>query len=253
VLLGDSYTFGVGVDDQDVYASRLQNLVGSAWRVVNGGMAGWGIDSEIKWFFQTGSHYQPRAVVLQFCSNDPWDSNTGVTTVADGRFTFHSVPASSQKPAWMDWASRSSLLQRSHLYSLIRSYAERGPGDFNRRVLDSGKAADSATTGSARRTHEESQYLEYLRTFAIRLNEERIPLLFLSVTHNASSGYTYDVAMFPEIEARVHRLEEEGMLRFVELPLSEMEKSPESPEGHHWGSNHHKLVAEALAAALARP
>jgi len=252
--VGDSYTFGIGVSDTEVYSARLQQLVGNRWRVVNGGMAGWGIDSEIKWFYQTGRHYQPRAVVLQFCGNDAWDSNTGVTTVSNGRFVFHPLPGSARKPAWMDWASRSGLLQRSHLYSLLRSYTERGPADFNRRVLESGDATDPVPAAApARRSREEVQYLEYLRTFAEGLREDQIPFLFVSTTHKAGSAYIYDVAMFPQIEAGVRRLEAEGLLRFVELPLSDMQSYAESPEGHHWGAQHHTRVAEAIAAALPEP
>jgi hypothetical protein len=249
IVLGDSITFGIGVDDGDVYSAQLQNLVGNAWRVVNGGMAGWGIDSEIKWFFQTGTGYQPRAVVLQFSLNDPWDSNTGVTTVADGRFEFH--PVASQKPAWMDWASRSGLLQRSHLYSLLRSVETRGgAGDFTARVLGTGSTAAPGTAGSARQTHQELQYVEYLRTFAERLGDDGIPLLLLSETHDGESGYTYDIATFPLIEAGLRRLQGEGLLRFIELPLTQMQKYKRSPEGHQWGPEHHRLVAESLAAAL---
>jgi hypothetical protein len=249
VLLGDSFTFGIGVDDGDVYSVQLQNLVGRTWRVVNGGMAGWGIDSEIKWFFQAATDYRPRAVVLQFCANDPWDSNTGVTTVKDGQFEFHPIPVSSRKPSWMDWASRSSVLQRSHLYSLIRSLEARaGPGDFNQRVLRGGQS--TVPPELTPQTHEQLQYVKYLRTFAERLHDRKIALLLLSVTHEAKTGYTYDLSTFPLIEAEVHRLGEEGLLRFVELPLNEMQKYVGSPEGHQWGRKHHRFVARAIASVL---
>jgi hypothetical protein len=249
VLLGDSFTFGIGVDDGDVYSVQLQHLVGTRWRVVNGGMAGWGIDSEIKWFFQAATPYRPRAVVLQFCANDPWDSNTGVTTVKDGQFEFHPIPVSLRKPSWMDWASRSGMLQRSHLYSLIRSLeAPGGPGDFNKLVL--GGVKSSGPSESSRHTHEQLHYGKYLRTFAERLHDDNIALLLVSVTRAAETGYTYDLSTFPLIEAEVHRLGKEGLLRFVELPLSEMQTYTGSPEGHQWGPDHHRLVATAVASAL---
>jgi hypothetical protein len=248
-LLGDSYTFGIGVDDGDVYSVELQNLVGRTWRVVNGGMPGWGIDSEIKWFFQAAADYRPRAVVLQFCANDPWDSNTGVTTVKDGQFEFHPIPASSRKPSWMDWVSRSSVLQRSNLYSLIRSLgASGGPEDFNFRAL--GGVNSSGPAESSRHTHEQLQYVQYLHTFAVRLHDDKIPLLLVSVTHDTQTGYVYDLSAFPLIEAEVHRLGEDGLMQFIELPLKQMHTYPGSPEGHHWGPKHHRLVAGAVASAL---
>jgi hypothetical protein len=94
------------------------------------------------------------------------------------------------------------------------------------------------------------QYVTYLRTFAERLRDEHIALLLLSVTREAETGYEYDLSMFPLIEAEVHRLGEEGLLRFVELPLRQMQKYARSPEGHHWGPGHHRLVAAAVANAL---
>jgi hypothetical protein len=254
VLLGDSVTFGIGVDDGDVYSAQLQKLVGNAWRVINGGMAGWGIDSEIKWFFQTGARYQPRAVVLQFSRTDPWDSNTGVTSVVEGAFEFHVVPASSRKPSWMDWVARAGVLQRSHLYSLLRSFeTPGGAGDFNARALRERADAGTAPAEPPRRAHQEVQYLEYLQTFAESLSDDGIRFLLLSGTHDEKSGYASDIAAFPRVEAGVRSLEKQGLLRFVELPLNEMQKYMASPEGHPWGPEHHRIVAEALAAALRDP
>jgi hypothetical protein len=249
VLLGDSSTFGIGVDDDDVYSVRLQNLVGKAWRVVNGAMSGWGVDSEIKWFFQVGAGYHPRVVVLQFSASDTWESSTGVTTIEDGRFAFHPVPESGRKPAWMDWVSRSSVLQRSHLYALLRSLEAGGPGDFNQLVLGDG-GSNPAPAASSRQVQQQLQYVKYLRTFAECLRDEHRAFLFLSVAQDAGGGYRYDLSTFPLIEAEVHRLGEEGLLHFVELPLQEMQKYARSPEGHPWGRKQHRLVAGAVASAL---
>jgi len=41
LMVGDSALFGVGVDDEDTLSSQLQRHVGSAYRVVNAGVAGY--------------------------------------------------------------------------------------------------------------------------------------------------------------------------------------------------------------------
>jgi hypothetical protein len=41
LMVGDSGVFGIGVDDEDTLASRLQGLVGDSYRVVNAGVAGY--------------------------------------------------------------------------------------------------------------------------------------------------------------------------------------------------------------------
>lgn len=41
LMVGDSGIYGVGVDDADTIASRLQRLIGEAYRIVNAGVAGY--------------------------------------------------------------------------------------------------------------------------------------------------------------------------------------------------------------------
>jgi hypothetical protein len=71
----------------------------------------------------------------------------------------------------------------------------------------------------------------------------------VSVTHrNAGSGeYVYDLDTFPRIRDSVRRLEATGELRFVSLPMEAMRTQAVSPEGHQWGSGHHRVVAAELA------
>ena len=157
VALGDSFTFGVGVADGEEYASVLQAALGEGFAVVNGGMGGWGIDSQTKWFDQFGRRYVPRTVVLQFCANDPFDSDTGVVSVEDGELRFH--PYLGEKPAWQRLVSSSALLQRSHLYSLVRAIiaAPAAP------PVDTVVGVNEARERRRRRVQE--RYVEILRAF----------------------------------------------------------------------------------------
>ena len=68
------------------------------------------------------------------------------------------------------------------------------------------------------------------------------------MTHgHGSDEYHYDVDHFPTIKEEVTRLEAAGLLRFVELPTSEMQQYRGSPEGHQWSAQHHRAVARAIA------
>ena len=243
VLLGDSFTFGVGVQDDEVYAARLQEACGVGWTVINGGMSGWGIDSQIKWFYAVGAEYDPAAVVLQFTANDPWDSGTGVTTVEDSGFAFHSY--SVDKPAWQEWLSGSGVLQSSHLFSLLRALeaARGGRG---------GTVADPETARAAATVLQDVQdrYVRYLDAFAAELASQGTRLLFVSVTHPTRDGYVYDLGNYPLIEDAVRRLQAEELLEWVALPMQRMEAAQISDEGHQWGADHHAYVGEALAGVL---
>jgi hypothetical protein len=118
VALGDSFTFGIGVNDNEVYTSIMSSLLGGDYAVVNGGMGGWGIDLEVKWYFKTGSQYHPQYVVLQFTANDPDESFTGLTRIENGKFAFY--PNTNTRPGWQLFLSRSRIIQNSQLYGLLR-------------------------------------------------------------------------------------------------------------------------------------
>ena len=244
-VLGDSFSFGIGVEDDEVFSAQLGRELGGGWHVVNGGMSGWGLDSEIKWYYAVGVPYQPEAVVLQFTANDPWDAGTGVTTLDDdGAFAF--PPYVSDKPAWQEWVSRSKLLQRSHLFSLIRSIQSAGGGQ-------GAGVADPEAAAAAEQVRREVQdrYVTLLTAFAAQLSAEGTALHVVSVTHQEDEAYIYDVENYPIIAAAMERLEEAGLLSFVALPLDRMATMAGSPEGHQWGPEHHRTVAETLAESLA--
>jgi lysophospholipase L1-like esterase len=243
-VLGDSFSFGIGVEDDEVFPAQLGRELGGGWHVVNGGMSGWGLDSQIKWYYAVGARYQPEVVVLQFTANDPWDSGTGVTTVGDdGVFAFH--PYASDKPAWQQWVSRSGLLQRSHLFSLFRSVQSGGGA-----TADVADPEALAAAGQVQREVQE-RYIALLDAFAARLAAEGTSLHVVSVTHREDGAYIYDVDNYPMIADSMERLEEAGLLSFVRLPLDRMETMSGSPEGHQWGPDHHRAVAETLAESLA--
>ena len=66
VLLGDSYTFGIGVDDGDEYASILAENLKSRFNIVNTGVGGWGLTQQIRRFYEFGQLYHPEIVILLF-------------------------------------------------------------------------------------------------------------------------------------------------------------------------------------------
>jgi hypothetical protein len=244
IVLGDSFSFGVGVEDDEVYSARLQAALGEEWWVVNGALGGWGIDSQIKWYARVGADYAPDAVVLQFTANDPYDSDSGVTSVGDDGLAFHPYP--DEKPGWQVWISGSRLLQESHLFALLRSvHAQRGAAPAE------GAEPDPEAVAAAERWNQQVQdrYVAFLAAFADQLADAGVPLLFVSVTHETEEAHAYDLGFYPRIQAGVDSLASLDRLRFVELPLERMGTYPFSPEGH-WGPEHHVELADALTRLL---
>jgi hypothetical protein len=70
VALGDSFTFGEGVDDEQAYPHRLQELLGGGVEVVNLGVHGYGHDQMLIRLREEGLGYAPDLVLLGFYADD---------------------------------------------------------------------------------------------------------------------------------------------------------------------------------------
>ena len=75
LVLGDSYTWGYGVEDHEIFTEVLeQRLIGEdpPWEVINTGVSGWGTDQQWLFLKHEGWAYSPDVVVLAFfLMNDP--------------------------------------------------------------------------------------------------------------------------------------------------------------------------------------
>ena len=231
VVLGDSYTFGVGVNDGEEYPALLARGLGSSARVVNLGVGGFGLTQEIRTFYEFGLLYEPALVVLQFCSNDPHENlYARVTTVEDGRFRFHrdrSMGGSLR--ALKEWLG-DSFLQRSAVYNLVRNRGFR--------LYQSYESRDD-------REKLETFHNELLSAFADDLRRRGIRLVVF--------GVPGQLADWPGIERHVEALDRAGALQYLRSePWFERETDFASPEGHVFGVKGHRIVAEHLLPSISR-
>jgi len=70
LILGDSFTWGMGVNDGDIISEQLQRRAGEKFEVINGSVIGYGTDQELLWLTEEGLKYKPDLVVLAFY---PWN------------------------------------------------------------------------------------------------------------------------------------------------------------------------------------
>jgi lysophospholipase L1-like esterase len=83
LLLGDSFTEGYTVDEEESVRARLERLLDAAGcaphEVINGGTAAYSTDQEYLFFLEEGARYAPDVVVLLFFYNDlPGDTPGGL-------------------------------------------------------------------------------------------------------------------------------------------------------------------------------
>ena len=74
LVLGDSFAWGLGVPDHEVFTRVLQERLDSLptrWEVINAAVSGWGTDQEYLHLVQEGFDFEPDIVILAlFLAND---------------------------------------------------------------------------------------------------------------------------------------------------------------------------------------
>jgi hypothetical protein len=68
LAVGDSFTFGDGVDDQDTWPAVLERLTGM--RVINAGMIAFGLDQAVLRAEQLAGIYSPETIIVAFIPHD---------------------------------------------------------------------------------------------------------------------------------------------------------------------------------------
>ncbi len=243
VVLGDSYSFGMGVSDGEEYPTVMRTRLSGRADVVNLGEPGWGLTQEIRRYYDTGARYDPKIVVLQFCANDPYDDLANrVTVVENGEFKF--VDSQNSLNFVKKYLSR-SFVQHSQLYNFFRMRASRLVLD--RMTQHAAEKLDATAPDAANADVVpgiERTYIELLGLFAAKLHAEGRQLWVISVDHQ--------LEQFPHINAAVHGLDARGELRYLEvLEWLKGNKPYGSPEGHLWGAHAHMLIGNHLAGKVA--
>jgi lysophospholipase L1-like esterase len=118
LVLGDSFAFGVGAEQEESYPARLEEILrkrGARVQVLNAGTPGYSVPDAVTWFQAHGKALDPDVVLLTvFTGNDLQDAAPGGPriVVKDG----HLVPAGKKRRPVALWFN-----QRSHLFSLLKS------------------------------------------------------------------------------------------------------------------------------------
>ena len=72
MVLGDSFAWGYGVADDEVFTTKLEQQLGNRCEVINTGVSGWGTDQQYLFFKNEGCKLDPDVVVVAFfLINDP--------------------------------------------------------------------------------------------------------------------------------------------------------------------------------------
>lgn len=129
VGIGDSFMFGNGVGDDDIYMVKLERLLEKStdqghWQVINTAVPGYNTVMEVETLMTTGLAYQPDYVIIEFVANDLSLPNFIRTTT-------------------------SPVAPRSFLLDLLRQRAGSGRGDPLLDLLDKGGLEHASRSDTA--------------------------------------------------------------------------------------------------------
>jgi lysophospholipase L1-like esterase len=133
LFLGDSNTFGYGVEEEERFSDILARSLPQNYQTINLGVFGYGTDQEALLLERSGLRFTPDVVVLGFSAGDLSDNMSSVNGGAAKPFckfegeglTLRNVPVPVSSPL-MKSDSRTSwtkgvLYRYSHLYRLVLS------------------------------------------------------------------------------------------------------------------------------------
>jgi lysophospholipase L1-like esterase len=284
VMLGDSVTWGWGVEQGQLFADLVDDELGEDVEVINLAYPGYGTDQHL-WIFESeGRRYEPDLVVMCFILNDVI-GNSSVKGYNNGKpcyerneqgewvLTNHPVPrGTGEKPSkpFAQWCyEHSAFMQAMNPPDAERQLAEAGEKVLkpkSKKALR--KTYDVYREGAARLSDElvdpDSVTHMLLRRLKAACDAESAPLIVFSVPHH-HDRYLYQLGPYrPEIPADVEyktdfslRIEEAGeQLGFQSFAVDQdfLDVIDEA-EILHVGDGHpdgvaHRIVANRLREEL---
>ncbi len=104
LAIGDSITFGMGVDQDDAYPRQLEKLLNRytntaiEYEVINGGMSGFNASDEAHFMAYLSEKYRPDLIIWMLIAND-YDDSLGVNE--NGKMTSN-IPTYAATNSWLE-------------------------------------------------------------------------------------------------------------------------------------------------------
>jgi len=129
VVLGDSFAFGWGVEETEMFSSLLQEKlrkIDPAIQVVNMAQSGYSLDQILNVFESVGKEFDPILIIYLYCFNDP----VSPPPLVGGNFATESFRTSISDDAWSEEAKLNNanvwrferFWQGSYLFAFYENY-----------------------------------------------------------------------------------------------------------------------------------
>lgn len=266
LFVGDSFTFGVGVDDSATYPARvdarLRRWCNRPLELVNAGVGGFGTSHELSFLRYYGWQLEPDIVVVGFLTSDPEDNSlNGLHRLIDGRL--EEVPAS-QRPGWglikahKHVPAYDLLVQHSTLFNWLRLKignlaAQRAAAREAARAVPPSTEGERGEPRELERWRLTAAIFERLRAQA---DSQDVPLIVAIIPHGGTLKEYYARGRDADVD-RMLEICGEHRLRCVNVSESIRRSRPAiNPlslylRDGHFSASGYDLVADAVARPLA--
>lgn len=260
IAIGDSVTFGYGVNGSEVFTSHLAERLYGSYEVLNGGVVGYGSDQELILLEREALKYSPDIVLVGFSTgNDLFDTMSAVRFRYPKPFFIlrgdELVQENTPVPQWPRVSEaiegkglRRFLVNHSHLYRFLayrfwlKSYFEKGESEAAMSVDEGWRVTEGII-----------KKMKYLcdkagsRLFFVIIPDGHLLVALEEMrTMRADSG----------IRGRIIETLERNGIPYIDLWTPFLEEQGRGKSLHidgdpdHWNSEGHRLAASLILARM---
>ena len=260
LALGDSFTFGFGVNVEDSYSNVLAQLLNSRSRggdtgqfeVINAGVPGWGTAQELVYWNVEGQKYDPDIITLCLVANDPQDNvNAGLFDLRDGQVVQREPKknlVTNIRELIKKFPLMKFLAQHSHFYNFVRGrvlhllYSQISQEE-KAKVPDNRKSNGKGTSQNTQEHSNEVLTVAILKQFIAQVQNSSRKLIVFDVPGTLQK--------FPKVQDFLLQQADEQNLSLLDTRAFLKEHHHEEETTYlydgHWNVKGHRLAGEMLA------
>ena len=258
LFLGDSFTYGLGVNDDQTFAAQVEKDLKAGHmsvEVMNAGCPGKGTDYALKCFQTVGRKFHPDLTVLAFFSNDFQDNARGeyynigrrgdlqVKTLDCRRGAIKAVLDRLPAYNWLiSWSQAANLIKQAGVKVLINRARKTGPDASRGLVVSYARGASGYSTASNR---------ELTRIYVGQLNAAvkqaggALMMFYIPISQEVLE-YRQTGTISPDERAIQQIAAQNGLMLWSLTPL--LAHSGQSIDRLYYSEGHWTAAAHAIAA-----
>ena len=243
IILGDSFVWGFGVEEDQMFTQQLEHRLGDNDEVINLGVSGYSTDQELLLYGSVGHQYQADLVVLVVATNDvPLNARPVAYTIypkpvfeLDGsslRLTNQPVPVK-------NWLERSVVKLAAQSYVLNQLNRVRQSRNFRKALSVSTRVPQRPKKRHFPETVAEKVTIKLIEQLRDDVRSDGADFLVVLVD-NIYAGEKFSDTL-AELDIDVVALDE---------VMADQNQNLHLPDNLHWNADGHALVARALEKKL---